>query len=230
LSPGKPKFGMLRNHRGFVTPRVLAVVIVLVLMLIAPIYLQSRSKPARVAPPAQSAASTAPPQVASPGAASAVASPDRLGLSFGHGRTPDNPNQLMYSSCSGEPSPLGGPEAGPCNAALGDTSCRTALPLLCIQKDGSSAEALGLGGDLQPAWVGGTLGATAPVAGFVLGSLAEAHARCAKELGEGWRAAEFDDANANGGLVGKRGAGLSTANTRHWVATKRQKANCWDPS
>jgi hypothetical protein len=221
---------MLRYNRGFLTPRVLAVVIVLVLMLVAPIYLQSRSPSVRVAPPIKSAAGTAPQPVASPEAGGTFSNPDRLGLSFGHNHIPNNPNQLMYSSCAGEPPPTGAPEAGPCNATLGDTSCRTALPLLCVHKDGSSAEALGLASDLQPAWVGGSLGATAPVAGFVLGSLAEAHARCAKELGEGWRAAEWSDAGVGAGLVGKRGTGLSNTNIRHWVANPGQKANCWDPS
>jgi hypothetical protein len=168
-------------------------------------------------------------------------SPDRFGLSFGHGTLPGPSTSLMYSACAGTPLEMGNPDKSQCNPYQGDTSCRTALPVLCALKDGGTAESAGLvnepkadggatGFNFYAGWIGGTLAATAPVAGFVIGSLAQANARCASELGTGWRMAEFHDAGGGWGLVGKRGQGLVNTNTRHWVAINDQKSNCWDPS
>jgi hypothetical protein len=167
-------------------------------------------------------------------------SPDRFGLSFGHGDLQGKAG-LMVSACAGAPLDMGNPDKNQCNLTQGDSSCRTALPVLCVLKDGSTAESVGLtstakaeggeaGFNLYAGWVGGTLGATAPVAGFVIGSLAQANARCVAELGPGWRMAEFHDAagSTGSGLVGKRGTGLTSQQTRHWVHVNDQKANCWD--
>jgi hypothetical protein len=177
-----------------------------------------------------------------PAAQAAAPSPDRFGLSFGHGDL-QGKTGIIYSACAGAPLDMANPDKSQCNPYQGDSSCRTALPLLCILKDGSTAESAGLtntakaeGGE-KPAdvgfnfyagWAGGTLGATAPVAGFVIGSLAQANARCEAELGASWRMAEFHDANGGWGLVGKRGQGLTSQQTRHWVHINDQKANCWD--
>jgi hypothetical protein len=170
-----------------------------------------------------------------------AANPDRFGLTFGYGTLPSPHSSLMYSACAGTPLDMGNPDKNQCNPYQGDTSCRTALPVLCALKDGSTAESAGLanepkaeggaaGFSFYAGWMGGTLGATAPVAGFVIGSLALANARCANELGTGWRMAEFHDAGGGWGLVGKRGQGLVNTNTRHWVAINDQRSNCWDPS
>ncbi len=172
----------------------------------------------------------------------AVPSPDRFGLSFGHGDL-QGKSGIMFSACAGTPLDMGNPNKSQCNPYQGDSSCRTTLPLLCVLKDGSTAESAGLanttktegadksveaGFSFYAGWAGGTLGATAPVAGFVIGSLSQANARCTAELGAGWRMAEFHDANGGWGLVGKRGQGLTTQQTRHWVHINDQKANCWD--
>jgi hypothetical protein len=171
-------------------------------------------------------------------------SPDRFGLSLGHGDLQGKAG-LMVSICAGTPLDMGNPDKNQCNPIQGDSSCRTALPILCVLKDGSTAESAGLvnmakaeggekpvdrGFDLYASWVGGTLGATAPVAGFVIGSLTQANARCVAELGSGWRMAELHNAagSAGLGLVGKRGTGLTSQQTRHWVHVNDQKANCWD--
>jgi hypothetical protein len=181
------------------------------------------------------------PVSATSNATTTTPSPDRFGLSFGHGDLQGKAG-LMVSACAGAPLDMGNPDKNQCNPTQGDSSCRTALPVLCVLKDGSTAESAGLanvakpeGGDtagvnLYTGWVGGTLGATAPVAGFVIGSLAQANARCAAELGPGWRMAELHDAagSAGSGLVGKRGTGLTSQQTRHWVHVNDQKANCWD--
>lgn len=153
----------------------------------------------------------------------AAASPDRFGLSFGFGQLVDKP-ELVYSACAGTPLDMDNANKKQCNPYQGDTSCRAALPLLCILKDGSGESA---GGDLPASWAGGALGATAPTAGFMIGSLTQANARCAAELGAGWRMAEFHDA-AGSGMVGKRSSGLASTNTRHWVYINDQPANCWD--
>ncbi len=193
---------------------------------------------------APSTASTAPatsPSATATAPASAV-NPDRFGLSFGHGALPSPQSGLMHSACAGTPLDMANLGKNQCNPAQGDTSCRTALPVLCVLKDGSTPESAELvkdpkaegaaaaGPDFHAAWVGGTLAATTPVAGFVIGSRAQADARCASELGTGWRMAELRDAGAGLALVGKRGLGLATTNTRHWVTTHDQKSNCWDPS
>jgi hypothetical protein len=176
-----------------------------------------------------------------PASAVPTGNPDRFGLTFGHGVLPNATNGLMYSACAGAPLDLANPDKNQCNPSQGDTSCRTALPVLCALKDGSTAESAGLvnepkaegsatGPNFYAGWMDGSLAATAPVAGFVIGSLAQANARCASELGAGWRMAEFHDAGGGWGLVGKRGQGLVNTNTRHWVAINGQKSNCWDPS
>ncbi len=181
---------------------------------------------------AASAPSAAPNAPASAPAAPLAFNPGRFALTLGHTPVPSKPD-LMYSSCNGEPKDMGNPSSSQCNPQQGDMSCRTALPVLCILKDGSTAESAGLTAEsagLAANWVGGSLGATTPVAGFVLGSRPEADARCAKELGTGWRMAEFGDASGAGNLIGKRGLGLTNTNTRHWVAINDQKSNCWDPN
>jgi hypothetical protein len=137
--------------------------------------------------------------------------------------------------------PAPAPSTPQCNPVQGDTACRTALPVLCVLKDGSASDSVGVATDtkidgssptytVSALWAGGTLGATAPVAGFVLGSLAEANARCTKELGSGWRMATVLDSTQGGSLLGKRGQGLVQVQTRHWVANPAQKSNCWDAS
>lgn len=145
-------------------------------------------------------------------ARAAAANPDRHGLSFGH--LPDA-DGLMVSGCSGLPMDMARPDKGQCNPYAGDTSCRTALPILCISEAG--------GGEATPA----SLGGTAPVAGFVLGSVSQANARCSTELGAGWRMAEFHD-GGGWNISGKRGRGLDNTNLRHWLHINNQKSNCWD--
>jgi hypothetical protein len=110
--------------------------------------------------------------------------------------------------------------ADSCNPHKGDASCRLALPLLCIQKDGSSVESafpvvtsttptLTANDIVTDGWAAGNVASTVPVAGFVIGSLALANARCEKEVGPGWRMAEFHDGAGEQGcwsFVAKRSA------------------------
>jgi hypothetical protein len=245
--------GRRAGHRlgqlGFLSQRTWGILLVLCFLLLVPYWMAKKTgtktsaQAAPIAGKQASASSTAAraAPVAAVKVATAVASPDRFGLTFGHGVLPNATSGLMYSACAGAPLDMGNPDKNQCNPYQGDTSCRTALPVLCALKDSSTAESAGLanetrgegvatGFNFYAGWMGGTLAATAPVAGFVIGSLAQANARCTSELGTGWRMAEFPDSGAGWGLVGKRGQGLVNTNTRHWVAANDQKSNCWDPS
>jgi preprotein translocase subunit SecG len=238
------------NQNGFISSRTTAILAVLVVILVVPLWWSKNKKDSAKANAATQAKPTgkAQPsaQAGTPGESTAAAiNPDRFGLSFGHMSVPNTPSltvDLMHSACSGTPQDMANPDKGQCNPAQGDSSCRSALPVLCVLQDGSTAESAGLvdtkveGGSpsysASAGWVGGTLGATAPVAGFVLESLATANARCTKELGTSWRMAELHDGKGNAGnasLLGKRGPGLTSQQTRHWVYANDQKANCWDP-
>lgn len=246
----------MRYQQGFLSQRTWAVLAVLIALLLIPFWWSKRvndktqrERATATATATVTAASSAVQANSAPAAAAnntqAPSNPDRFGLSFGHGTLPSTTaTSMFYSACAGEPLDMGNPDKNQCNPTQGDSSCRTALPVLCILKDGSTPESAGLakdpnaegaaaGLDLNAGWVGGSLGATAPVAGFVLGSLANANARCSAELGAGWRMAELHDASGGWGLVGKRGPGWpgaqSSSQTRHWVHVNDQKANCWDP-
>jgi hypothetical protein len=249
--------GHRHGQLGFLSQRAWGILLVLCILLVVPYWMAKKTgskTPAQVAPgvgkqasagthTAVSVATTNPATAKAmpPPSAAATASPDRFGLSFGHATPPSPQSGLMVSACAGTPLDMGNPDKNQCNPQQGDTSCRTALPVLCALKDGRTAESAGLanetrgeggatGFNFYAGWMGGTLSATAPVAGFVIGSLAQANARCASELGAGWRMAEFHDAGGGWGLVGKRGQGLVNTNTRHWVAINDQKSHCWDPN
>ncbi len=238
-----------RCQQGFLSQRTWAVLAVLVALLLIPFWWSKRvndkTQRERAVMATKSTADIPSNTVAAPVNNNLAASnPDRFGLSFGHGTfnttsTTAALTSIMYSACAGQPQDMGNPDKAQCNPYQGDSSCRTALPVLCILKDSSTPESAGLikdpntdsgavGFDFYAGWAGGSLGATAPVAGFVLGSLANANARCTAELGTGWRMAEFHDGGGGWGLIGKRGPGLNSQQTRHWVYVNDQKANCWD--
>lgn len=235
-----PKLG----QAGFLSQRAWGILMVLCVLMVVPYWMAKKTANSKKPPTATGGSPVSTPSSSSapgPTASVVATNPDRFGLTFGHGALTSPPSGLMYSACAGTPLDMGNPDKNQCNPYQGDTSCRTALPVLCALKDGSTAESAGLasaskaegsaiGSTFYAGWMGGTLAATAPVAGFVIGSLALANARCESELGAGWRIAEFHDAGGGWGLVGKRGQGLVNTNTRHWVAINDQKSNCWDPS
>ena len=130
-----------------------------------------------------------------------------FGLTFAQvDAAPGSPSTQL--NCHGEPRELARPHRDSCNPYSGDTSCRTVLPVACI----------------QPAT--GTLGATQPTMGALLRSADSAMRLCVAELGAGWRMAEFHD--GPGWLIdGARGNGLA-GNTRYWVHINDQPGNCWD--
>jgi hypothetical protein len=142
------------------------------------------------------------------------ADPDRLGLTYGwHAPAEDG---RLIASCAGQPpTALAGPHPGECDLRAGDTSCRTALPLLCVRE----AEARAV-----------DVGTTEAVPGFALASIAAADARCAAEFGAAWRVARHGDANGLA-VIGRLDEGRSAAtHQRAWVAIDGgARAHCWDP-
>lgn len=200
---------MKRTQRGdFNLPRLMTICAILVAILLVPLYFwKDKGKPLGPRPAAaQSQAAVDP-------AAAAVNDPERSGLSFGWVAAPDS--EALHASCYGEPKGPARQRQDSCNPHAGDTSCRTELPVLCARAaDGNTPYALAT---------------AAAVAGFLLTSVDDGHARCAREFGGGWRMAGFHD---GGGwdLRGQRQPGTA-ANTsqRVWVAIGDQRANCWDP-
>ncbi len=110
-----------------------------------------------------------------------------------------------------------------CNAYTGETSCATALPILCLYADGAPNP--GLPASFTNGWARGFIYLTPPVAGTALGSLANANALCAANFGPSYRMAEFHD--GAGGWGWQAYGNISTA-SRFWVYINDQSANCWN--
>jgi hypothetical protein len=113
---------------------------------------------------------------------------------------------------------------GSCNAYVGDTACTTALPILCIKKDGSPRPSNYTPSASAYTWAAGNLATTLPVTGTLLTSLANANQMCATFFGSGWRMAEFHD----GWGWGLSAFGNVRSDTRYWVYINDQPANCWN--
>lgn len=204
----------LRNQRGEINwPRLLTVCAILAALLVVPmVMLKNRAKARAAAAAIERAPLAAPPAPSGVAEPFAANNPERFGLTFGW--MPDPASDRIHASCHGEPRGVGQPHRDSCNPYRGDTSCRTALPLLCARAaPGDPPYAL----------------ATAPaVAGFLLTSLEDANARCAASLGAGWRLASFHDGGGwelhGQGLVGT----LADRRLRAWVFIGDQPGNCWD--
>lgn len=211
---------------------------------------QAASKTAAVAGAASGPAAEAPSafrasgeQAASGQATSAVAAADAApqpigqGLNFasalasasapapaGGGSGSVNQANLTQLSCHGEPRPVEQQQRDTCNPYQGDTFCRVVLSVLCFQGRGLLQAPKVQAGQYQGG-SGDGFGATQPVLGAILASKAVVAARREKELGTGWRMAEFHDASG-WGMPGQRGIGLAP-NTRFWVHINDQRGNCW---
>jgi hypothetical protein len=178
-----------------------------------------------------------------------VHNPDAYGMTWGILPSEKLPAAAVWMSCHGSPKDgISQPHADSCNPYKGDSSCRLALPVLCIKKDGSTPESV-FGAPVEPlkdersrgaitlndvttdGWAAGSVASTEPVAGFVLGSIEGANARCEKELGAGWRMASFHDGSggqqAGWGFVAQRSIKLESR-WRHWVHIRDQPGNCWN--
>ncbi|MFJ9948456.1 hypothetical protein [Kitasatospora sp. NPDC091207] len=112
---------------------------------------------------------------------------------------------------------------GASNPYAGDTPPETALPLLCLNRDGRPApDGIPAGG--YHGWAGGEVAPTPPMPGSRLSSRAAADEICSTGFGPGWRMAEFHDGQgwsfwADGSLP----TGL-----RFWTAIDDQSANPWN--
>jgi hypothetical protein len=213
------------TQRGEFNPtRIGLAIVILVGLLVVPLYLFNKRNEAKQArqleleqaknlPNAKAPVDGAAPQVSGapePAAASPANNPDRYGLTFGW---KDN-----AASCHGEPKGLAQPHEGSCNPYKGDTLCRTAMPLLCVKRSSTSESSL----------ADARVSSSNDVAGFLIKSREDGDARCAKDLGEGFKMAHFHE---TGGWEFKYAPapGLRS-DVRHWVAIGDQPGNCWDPA
>jgi hypothetical protein len=245
-------------HRqlGFLTPRSIAILIILLVLLIVPLWwLSAGAKKQDTQLAIEKAAAAGPTNAQSAASAPAtVNNPDAHGMTWGILPNEKLPESAVWMSCHGSPKEgISQPHADSCNPYRGDSSCRLALPVLCIKKDGSTPEsvlgpnaastataapldgerkrgAISLNDVTTDGWAAGSVASTEPVAGFVLGSLEGANARCEKELGAGWRMANFHDGaggRAGWGFVAQRSLRLDSR-WRHWVHIGDQPGNCWN--
>jgi hypothetical protein len=111
-----------------------------------------------------------------------------------------------------------------CNPYVGDTSCSSALPILCIAPDGAPTPS-GITTDFYNGWIGGNIGLTPAVQGTQLTSLAAANARCQGFFGSGWQMAEFH--HSLGAWYWSSRGNINNA-SRFWVYINDQPANCWN--
>lgn len=155
-------------------------------------------------------------------AAAKANNPAAFGMTWGQLADDKLPPDAVQMSCHGQPrDSMTQAHKDSCNPYAGDTSCRIVLPILCIEKTRSGVSDAAVDGT-APDKIASTQG----VAGFVLGSLEGANARCEKELGTGWRMAEHHDGGGFS-VIAKRGTPLDT-HLRHWVHISNQPGNCWD--
>ncbi|MFF1903013.1 hypothetical protein [Kitasatospora sp. NPDC058218] len=109
------------------------------------------------------------------------------------------------------------------NPYAGDTSPTTALPLLCLNRDGRPAPA-GIPAGGFHSWAGGEVAPTPPIPGSRLTSRAAADEICSTGFGPGWRMAEFHDGQGwSFWAYGSLPTGL-----RFWTAIDDQPANPWN--
>jgi hypothetical protein len=126
------------------------------------------------------------------------------------------------AQCYGTPLTASG---GGCDPYRGDTERTDVLPILCLLPQSAPAPA-GLPDptNYYLGWSGGSLALSVPVRGTQLYSRAVANARCAQDIGPGWRMAEFHD---GGGGWGLRGFGALANTSRYWVGIRDQNSNPW---
>lgn len=199
-----------RPARGEVPVRLIVFGLVGIGLLAVPLWFLKKERRANAV---QTDAAERRADVPAPAAPRAPASPDRFGLTWGW-QSGGAQAGRVFLSCLGRPTPTDNPSHGACNVEAGDTSCRTALPLLCARTGGPPF----------------TLGTTRAVAGFTLGARADGDALCVAELGAGWRMAASEDGGGAGGELNGILDAASAAPThlRVWVATGNRRSNCWD--
>ncbi|GHC67928.1 hypothetical protein [Streptomyces flavofungini] len=159
--------------------------------------------------------------VAAGAASPAAAAPDNNGKAMTWTLLADGPSGTVQVG--------GGPLS---NAYTGDTAVTTALPVLCLKIDNSSAPT-GITPSFYAGWARGTVAASSPLRGTRLTSRAVADGVCANSFGAGWRMAEFHDGRYGPNLESSGGwsywaKGDVPAGTRFWTAINDQPANPWN--
>lgn len=201
---------MKRRARGEVPVRLIVFGLVGIGLVAVPLWYLKKEGRAKIA---KTEAAERRADAPAPAPPRAPANPDRFGLTWGWQSGLPQAGRV-FLSCHGQPAPTDNPRHGGCNVEAGDTSCRTALPLLCARTGGPPF----------------TLGATRAVAGFTLSARADGDALCAAELGAGWRMAASEDGGGAGSELNGVLDAASAAPThqRVWVATENRRSNCWD--
>jgi hypothetical protein len=213
----------LPRQRGeFEYKRLVIITAVLLAMLVVPLWLwkDRETNPDRAQATAAAETAQVKGQVNQTPApvTQAANNPDRTAVSFAwaappaDAAVPEGAPARIQANCQGEPVPTERPLQGSCNPVEGDTSCRSALPVLCVRGQGDAL----------------VLGQTQPVAGFVLASAEAANARCAQELGADWRLARFQEPNSLQ-ILGEKSASVREG-LRLWAQVEQQRSHCWDPT
>ncbi len=146
-------------------------------------------------------------------------------------------------------------DADHCNPYQGDTSCSTALPVLCVKVDGTPRPPYGIpvcgsscamNDEFYNGWIEGSAELTAPVQGNAFATLDDVNAYCEAQLGPDYRVAEHHDGRwvygmdennfygstwpltTSSGGWGFYAPGQLADDSRFWVHINGQNANCWD--
>ncbi len=130
----------------------------------------------------------------------------------------------VWRAHTGEVDLVGGD--GVSNPYQGDTSCASALPILCLRKEGLPKPSY-ISSDFYSGWTGGRIRLTSPRLGSELTSRAVADGICASTFGPGWAMGEFHD---GGGGWNWYAYGSVSTSGRFWVAINDQPANPWNCS
>ncbi len=118
-----------------------------------------------------------------------------------------------------------GPDGSQCNPYEGDSSCDVARPLLYfLDLNAPIPASLPVGTDKNK-WSGGVMASTPDVAGSTFDTITNADHYCAKEFGEGWKVARFDQGK---GWNFRAYGNVGDPKTRMWVEiTDRHGGTCW---
>ncbi|MFZ5670973.1 MAG: hypothetical protein ACOY4K_15905 [Pseudomonadota bacterium] len=114
-----------------------------------------------------------------------------------------------------------------CDPYVGETSCKTPLPVACIRPGETPAPAAYARMYSGIAWSGGDLAAAPPAPGDRFRTIAEVDAYCAAHLGRGWRTLRMHD-GLDGHTIAGRGD-PAAFEPRAWIDSPDQPyASCWD--
>lgn len=112
------------------------------------------------------------------------------------------------------------------NPYLGDATCNTSLPILCVRRVGAPKPSY-VTASFYYGWTGGYIALTKAHMGSDMTSPAAADAICAAELGARWEMAEFHDGNGGWNF---QAYGAAPQSQRFWASINDQPANCWNSS